>query len=248
MLLLASLLAATANINVLVIWDVQSQQTDALVKAIAAGGAKVVLSDTDEVGYDGTNPPLRNVDVVVHLNGTTFDREMTHAGQRALEQFVRDGGGYIHHEWNAYELQNQRMLAMRPLILFDRTSGYSGPIEIRKKEGNLSGHPVVWEVPKVFTMSGSSNIGHIHKFDEDPAQVLAVDQNGNDAIAIREYGLGRVVGFHHGGNWYGNPRIFDSLEARRLIVDAVRWSFGCDPSFREGRRERMCQQIAQRRG
>jgi hypothetical protein len=83
--------------------------------------------------------------------------------------------------------------------------------------------------------------------------VLARDQNGNDAIAIREYGLGRVVGFHHGGNW-GNwgitashTTIFDSADARRLFVDSVRWAYGCDPKFREGRRDKMCAEISARR-
>ena len=207
-----------------------------------------MLSDTNEVGFDGTNPSLRDIDVVVHLNGTTYNEEMTHAGQRALEKFVRDGGGYIHHEWNAYEINEGRMQSMRNLCLFDRKSGYGpGPITITKLDVARGGHPVVWEVPAVFQMNGSSNIGHIHKFDEEPSQVLARDQSGNDAIAIREYGLGRVVGFHHGGNWIGAPTIFDSGDARRLFVDGVRWAYGCDPKFREGRREKMCAEISARR-
>ena len=232
--------------RVLLIWDVRTQQTEALAKSLEAGGSQVVFSDTDETGYTGTNPPTKGFDVVVHLNGTTFDIEMPHAGQRALEQFVRDGGGYIGHEWNAYELENGRMKIMRPLILFDRISGYAGEITFGKID-NASGHPVVWEVPKVFTMTGSTNIGHIHEFSEEPAMVLARDTAGNDAIAIREYGLGRVVGFHHGGNWQGAATIFDSPDARRLFVDSVRWAYGCDPKFREGRRDKMCEQIALRR-
>lgn len=82
--------------------------------------------------------------------------------------------------------------------------------------------------------------------------VLARDDQGNDAIAVREYQLGRIVGFHHGGNWSlmagQNVNPLDTSEARRLIVDSVRWAYGCDPSFREGRREKLCAEIAAKRG
>ncbi len=227
--------------RVLLIWDVKSQQTEALANALRSGGYEVVYSDTDETLYNGKNPALTGFDVVVHLNGTTFETEMNVAGQRAIVEFVRHGGGYIGHEWNAYEISNGRMLKMRDLVLFDRDSGYMGPITI-KKSLQATAHPVVWEVPTTFTMAGSSNIGHVHKFAEDPAMVLATDQNGNDAIAVC-FDLGRVVNFHHGGNWQGAATIFDSNEARRLFVDSVRWAYGCDPHFREGRRDEMCKQI-----
>ena len=92
-------------------------------------------------------------------------------------------------------------------------------------------------------MNVSSNIGHVHAFKTEPAVVLARDQSGNDAIAVREHGLGRIVNFHHGGNWEGAATIFDSKEARRLFVDSVRWAYGCDPAFREGHRAKVCAQI-----
>ncbi|MBS1150284.1 MAG: hlyA 2 [Myxococcaceae bacterium] len=232
--------------RVLLIWDVKSQQTEALARSLKDGGSVVVFSDTDEIHYDGKNPSPADFDVVVHLNGTTHHAEMTLVGQQALTRFVREGGGYLGHEWNAYELSCGRMQTMRPLILFDRTSGYMVPIVLKKAE-QAGSHPVVWEVPQVFTMTGSSNIGRVHKFEQEPAIVLARDQQGNDAIAVREYGLGRVVNFHHGGNWEGAATIFDSKEARRLFVDSVRWAYGCDPSFREGHREKTCAQIEARR-
>src|SRR5688572_6765546 len=107
-LLLAVLVAFPAwagSPRVLLIWDVKSQQTEALAKALTNAGLEVAYSKTNEIGYDGTNPSTAGFDVVVHLNGTTYGYEMNPAGQEALVRFVRAGGGYIGHEWNAYELR-----------------------------------------------------------------------------------------------------------------------------------------------
>jgi hypothetical protein len=245
--LLSLLLATTAHAatRVLIIWDVKNAQTTSLAESLKTSGAEVTFSDTAGPGFTGDNPPLSKFDVVVHLNGTTFAEDMPESGQRALVRFVENGGGYLHHEWNAYGLSIGHLRFLRPLILFDRDSGYSGDIVIKKVAGPKI-HPVIWEVPGTFTMKGGCNIGHIHKFEEEPSMVLARDQNGNDAIAVREFAFGRIVGFHHGGNW-GGDALLASGDARRLFVDGVRWAYGCDPQFREGRRDKLCAKIAERR-
>lgn len=249
-LIALSLLAtatALAGPKVLLLWDTQGVQTENLKHSLEANSLEVVLSQTNETGYDGTNPPLAGFDVVVHLNGTTYNAEMNPAGQKALVQFVKDGGGYIHHEWNAYQLTMNQMALMRDLILFDRTSGYSGKIVVTRLKGQNM-HPVVWEIPPGFEMNGGCNIGKAHKFEQNPVTVLAADQNGNDAIAVRDFGLGRIVGFHHGGNWgWSGEQLMKKREARRLFVDAVMWAHGCGPAFAKGERKQVCAQIAKLR-
>ena len=241
--------AALAGPRVLILWDVRNEQTRALATSLTNSGAEVVFSDTSGPGFNGDNPSLKTFDVVVHLNGTTWQSDMPLSGQRALVRFVENGGGYLHHEWNAYQLSVGQLQALRPLILFDRSSGYSGDIQLQRVE-SAKVHPVIWEVPKTFSMTGGCNVGHVHVFDEEPSVVLARDAQGNDAIAVREHGFGRIVGFHHGGNWsYSVPgALMNSNEARRMFVDGVRWAYGCDPTFREGRREKMCVEIAKRKG
>ena len=239
---------AWAGPKVLLLWDTKGVQTEHLVQSLKANSLEVVLSDTNETGYDGTNPPLRGFDVVVHLNGTTYNAEMNPKGQAALVRLVQDGGGYIHHEWNAYQLSMNQMHTMRDLILFDRTSGHSGKIVVSRVKGQKM-HPVVWEIPPSFEMHGGCNIGKVHEFAAQPATVLAVDQNGNDAIAVRYFGLGRIVGFHHGGNWgFTGEQLMQKREARRLFVDAVLWAHGCGPAFAKGERKKVCERIAKRLG
>ena len=127
--------------TVLLLWDTQGPPTTALVNTLTDSGLRVVLSETNESGWDGTNPSLDGIDVVVHLNGTTWNTEMPKPGQKALVQFVRDGGGYVHHEWNSYQISVGQMLAMREIILFDRTSGYAGAITISRYD-TQGVHPV----------------------------------------------------------------------------------------------------------
>jgi hypothetical protein len=249
MMVLFTALPAAAGPTVLLIWDIKGPLVESLDKTLTQAGIKVVYSDTNESGWNGQNPGLDNIDVVVHLNGTTYNTEMPKPGQRALVDFVKAGGGYIHHEWNSYQLGLRQMTAMREIILFDRTSGYAGDIIITRTEQTSDIHPVTWEVPPSFTMRGSCNIGKAHVFKENPVVVLAQDQNGNDAIAVRELALGRVVGFHHGGNWEHatQGQILASREARQLFVDAVRWSHGCGKYFRKGLRDGICKQIEARK-
>lgn len=235
--------SAFASPRVLLLWDVKNAQTEALAQSLRTSGDEVVYSETNGPGFTGDNPPLAGFDVVVHLNGTTFASDMPLSGQRALVRFVQSGGGYVHHEWNAYQLTMGQLQLLRPIILFDRTSGFGpGTLTITKVKSD-KGHPVIWEIPTTFSMQGASNIGKAHVFDTFPSVVLAKDQAGNDAIAIRELELGRVVGFHHGGNWNGMT-LLDSGEARRLFVDGVHWAWGCDPNVKDPAREKNCAGIA----
>ena len=114
--------------NALIIWDVNDSNTQALATALTNAGITVTMSATNEIGYDGTNPSPAGFDAIIHLNGTTYNTEMASAGQAALVAYVQNGGGFIHGEWNAYEILNSRMLAMRELTLFDRSYGLGGPL------------------------------------------------------------------------------------------------------------------------
>jgi hypothetical protein len=156
--------------RVLLLWDVKNEQTAALATSLRTSGVEVVYSETDGPGFNGDNPPLAGFDVVVHLNGTTWQRDMTVSGQKALVHFVEAGGGYVHHEWNAYQLSVGQLAALRPLVLFDRSSGYGpGDITVTKVEAKGQQHPVIWEIPRTFKMNGACNVGKVHAFEKFPA-------------------------------------------------------------------------------
>ncbi len=226
MTVVVTLAAYAQGASVLIIWDTNNSNTQSLKSALEGAGMTVTLSDTSETGFDGTNPSLAAFDAVIHLNGTTATTETPTAGQEALVQFVQDGGGYLGNEWNSYEIKNNRMRSMRDLILFNRlVENVFGATTVADEVG-MSGHPILANVPSPFSFSAGLNSGTVHSFAESPVTVLMRDTsraNGSPAIAVRELGLGRVVAFHHSGNWSTYNTLSD-VNIQQLYIDGVLWA------------------------
>lgn len=211
--------------EVLVIYDSLDNETGHIALVLKRQGHTVVLSDTDETGYDGTNPSPYNFDVVVHLDGSTAEDEMPTAGQEELLAFVQDGGGYLHTEWLSFEVHQGRMLAMQELILFDFLEGAGNRGLVYSEVAAQAGHPILANTPATFWVYGLGYSRVKARVDPlEPITVLMTDDDGNDAIAVREYGAGRIVGFHLTPNWmatFGGP--YTDPDIKQLVVDAVEW-------------------------
>jgi len=214
-------------IEVLVIYDTASEGTPALVAALTNAGYDVTLSDSEEISYFGINPAPTGFDTVVHLNGhVTYQTDMPSQGQAALVSYVQNGGGFVHFEWNAYELDTQnRMQGMTDLTLLVRTQGQSGNRTIAQVAGQ-SGHAVLAGLPVTWSQNMVGNEGVARVFTSDPVTVLATEGT-NDAIAVREWQQGRIVGFHHAGNYnHSTYGAFNNPENQQLVINAVAWSSG----------------------
>lgn len=211
--------------EVLVIWDVETLGTPLLVSALETAGLNVTLSDTDENGFDGSNPSLADYDAVVHLNGTTYGGSMPVAGQEALVDFVNAGGGYLHTEWNAYEVQytsgSDTMASIQALARSSGNEAYGHSYTV------TTTHPVVANVPSTFTTTGycGGNVGTA----TNGATAIATETVFGDAVAVNEVGAGRVVGFAHAANYVNEDR--DPAEycmadpnLLQMMVDGVYWT------------------------
>lgn len=214
--------------NVLILFDDAANNTNtvALKNALDNAGYPTTISSVNESSWNGTNPALTNFDVVVHLNGTTYSSEMPTAGQNALVDFVEnDGGLYVQFEWHAYQYdQNNQMQSMVDLILFQRTSGTTATATITEVSAQ-SGHPVLATVPASFSLTGGFNVGNLRSFSSDPSLVL-MKEGTNDAVAIREFGEGCVLGFHNAGNYSGYSILSDS-NVHHLIIDFIGYCGFC---------------------
>jgi len=214
--------------NVLILFDDAANNTNtvALKNALDNAGYPTTISSVNESSWNGTNPALTNFDVVVHLNGTTYSTEMPTAGQNALVDFVEnDGGLYVQFEWHAYQYdQNNQMQSMVDLILFQRTSGVTTTATITEVSAQ-SGHPVLATVPASFSLTGGFNVGNLRSFSSDPSLVL-MKEGTNDAVAIREFGEGCVLGFHNAGNYSGYSILSDS-NVHHLIIDFIGYCGFC---------------------
>jgi hypothetical protein len=218
--------------SVLLIWDSSGEGTPGLKTALEDTGIEVTLSYTSEDFYNGSNPAPDEFDVVVHLNGTTHSTDMPDGGQQALVRHVQEGGGYIGGEWNGFERTQGRMQLMRDLILLDRADGGEGSFTLTTVPAESS-HPILNNVPTTFTFSGGVSFAQAHSFAIDPVTVLmrqpGFGTNGvlADAVAVREFGLGRIISFHHAGNYnHFNYHTLDDANIRQLYIDGVFWCAG----------------------
>src|SRR5215207_5041725 len=124
---LVSLGVATGSSSrVLLLSDADGASTTALANSIADAGFLVTVRPAPEYTWDGTDPSLNDVDLVVHLNGNTFGEEMllSPTAQTALVEFVRAGGGFIGSQWSGYEASIGQDL-MQDLVL----AGFIGAVE-----------------------------------------------------------------------------------------------------------------------
>lgn len=217
-------LASPASaMEVLIIADTEGDGTAALQSALLGAGVGVTISPVPEYLYDGTNPAPNPYDVIIHLDGSSTYQDMTQAGQMALVQYVSNGGGFIHGQWNSYELAIGQMQYMRDLTLFDAQQPQHATEVMLTTVPGQEAHPVLANVPSPFSMVAAYNIGTIHDFAAQPAVVLMRDGQGNDAVAARDFGLGKVVGFHHAA--YGSDSTtLGNVDVQRLYVNAVAWA------------------------
>jgi len=221
--------AAASAASVLIIYDVTGNDTPTLQSALTSGGHSVTLSSVSESTWSGSSPSPWGFDVVIHLNGETYSSSMPVAGQNELVSYVQGGGGFIHFEWNAYQVgSGGGMAAMEPITLLERSDGDTINFTLYDVATEAS-HPILANVPSSFALpTAGINEHSARTFSTDPATVLMTDNYGNDAVVIREYMAGRVVGFHHAGN-YGGYGPFGDPNMQQLIVDAVNWAAGdCD--------------------
>ena len=221
--------AAASAVSVLIIYDITGNDTPALQSALSSAGLTVTLSSAPEGSWTGSNPSPYGFDVVIHLNGESYNDEMPVSGQNELVSYVQSGGGFIHGEWNAYQVDSlNEMQAMEPLTLLERSDGDTVNFTLYDVASQAS-HPILANVPSSFTVpTAGISKDSARTFSTDPSVVLMTDNQANDAVVVREYMAGRVVGFHHAGNYGGYGPIGDA-NMLQLYVDAALWAAGdCD--------------------
>ncbi len=213
--------------SVLIIYDTTGDGTPGMQAALAAAGHTVTLSSVPEQSYTGTNPAPTNFDVVIHLNGVSsaYLADMPASGQAALVSYVQNGGGFIHFEWNAYEIQSGRMQGMTDLTLLQRTNGFTDTATVTTV-ASQAGHPVMAGVPSSWTAAMAGNIGLARTYTSYPSTVLATEGT-NDAVVVREYQAGRIVGFHHAGNYqHTSWAMLQNANVQQMYLNAVSWVAG----------------------
>jgi hypothetical protein len=223
--------------TVLVLADTDVVSTTALASSLANAGAQVTLRPAPEYTWDGTNPSLSGFDVVIHLDGATYDFELPSAAQSALTNFVQNGGGYIGARWGGYEVQPE----LTNLVLQNMGHDPSGPEQncgacqvTYEKLPAGEGHALLAGIPASFTFTADAHdAGPQVAFASEPSNVLMQASTGGPAVLIRQFGAGRVVNFSFAPNYpwddLGNvhdPETLQDSNVQQLYINAVEWAAG----------------------
>jgi hypothetical protein len=220
-----------SNENVLIIYDENNSNTQALKTALETAGMTVTLSDTNETGYNGTNPSPAGFGTVIHMNGSTPYDDMPLAGQQALVAFVQNGGGYVGGAWNTFEFQfDGGLQSMRDLVLLTNYSGQYSSLTLTEN-ASQSAHPILANLPASFTISNNISFENAtaYPFAADPVTTLLSSQNGGPILAVRNVGQGRAVHFGIAPNWIAGDANFSNPNIQQVYIDSVKWAgSSCD--------------------
>lgn len=248
---LASVLAlpAAAGPNVLLLWDDDQSsvsnspplpselnaKTQAFIAALEAAGLRVTLADKTQALYTGLNPAPTAFDAVIHLNGnttSTIDVMIPSAVVNLLSYVENDAGGFVTSENTEAQIEIPFVgltAVMEDLMLLDRGVGAPpafGTMSLSPVVGQES-HPLLTGLTPPIAFEGGRMVSTVRSYGTDPATVILQDEAGYDAAAVRALGAGRVVSFHHTGNFQSTGNLSDTLtdpEAQRLFINAVLWS------------------------
>lgn len=219
--------------RVLLLADVPGNNTPALIAALQAAGHTVTVF-APEYNYSGT-PSLADFDVVVHLDGDTYNNPMSVATQVALVQFVQNGGGFVGAQWLGYEEStNRKQTNMSDLVLLshNRNGGQNCSncsITYTAVPGQES-HPVLAGLPASFTFTALSHDASPKTFTGNPPMPLMTIQTGAPGVLVRKVEAGHVVNFSVAVN-YEDPTglLLQNQNWQRLYVNAVGWAVGNRP-------------------
>jgi len=239
---------ATAQ-SVLLLWDddadsVQNNpplvselnpNTQALIAAFETAGITVALSNRTQSQYNGDTPSAGLFDVVVHLNGnrtSTLNVMPTSTVAKLLDYVQNQGGGFVTSENTEAQISIPFVgltVLMESLALLDRDAGAPPPYGemVLSVVPGQEGHPLLAGLPLPYAFVGGRMRGQVRTYQTDPATVLLRDESGYDALAVRDFGNGRSVTFHHTGNFRNVGQLSDTLldpEVQRLYINAVRWA------------------------
>jgi len=189
------------------------------ISAITSAGY-IVVDGGISSAYSGTPNP-NAFDAVVLLLGNDHSIDMPVAGQTAILDYVNSGGGLVFTEWFAFHVQEGRYQILNDLQCFTRWSGTTVTGEVYTTVPAQAGHPVVQGLPSPFTISVNHGTNHNGALLAG-ATVLMTGSTSNHAVAVREYGTGKVVQLATAGLFSGRD-VWVDANMRILLQNSVNW-------------------------
>jgi hypothetical protein len=225
--------AGGEGLSVLILADTDAVSTSALAASLADSGVQVTLRPAPEYTWDGTNPSLNGFDVVIHLNGNTYDAPLSADAQSTLVNFVQNGGGFVGAQWNGYEPQaNLASLVLQGQGYDPSDQNCAGCTVTYERLPAGEGHPILAGLPASFSFRADA---HDAAPAVESATALMQVPNGGPAVLVRDLGAGRVVNFSFAPNYPWDDTdpsgmhdlvTLKDANVQHLYLNAVRWAAG----------------------
>ena len=208
---------ARSSLDILVIKD-GSTEFD-IANILRAEGMSVDIANVMDHQWDGTNPSPYNYETVIVPDGfSDWSLGMPVQGQNTLVNYVNDGGGVIITGWVHYEFLGGRYQNMGDLILLRRTGGSVAAEQYTV----VQNHPVTENLPNNFQVPQHG----IDQCNLHSGMTVITGSVAGQAVAVKEYGDGRIVDFSMCGNYDNLHPFTASNELKQLLIDSVRWTAG----------------------
>jgi MBG domain-containing protein/trehalose utilization protein/thrombospondin type 3 repeat protein len=224
--------------KVLILADTNGASTTALANSIVSAGFHVGVKRGPEYNWFGDNPSLDGYDVVIHLNGYTYNVGMAQSAQTALKTFVENGGGFVGAQWNGYEEVVSQQAGMPELVLqgAGEDPEMCGQCEVTYKAvPGQESHPVLAGLPSSFPIFADGHDASSKATNNASTVVLMrvqssdPDLTGGPAVLASQFGSGKVVNFSFAPNYADGEENRHSLHdanVQQLYINAVRWMSG----------------------
>ncbi len=229
----AAVLPPGTGPKVLILADVDGPSTTALANSIVNAGFHVGVKRAPEYNWFGTNPSLDGYDVVIHLNGFTYNIPLAQSAQSALKTFVSNGGGFVGSQWNGYEEAANQQTGMSELVLLSSNlaeGGSCGQCEVTYNTvPGQESHPVLAGLPSSFTIFADGHDASPKAGNDPSTVVLMTVPSGGPAVLASQFGSGKVVNFSFAPNYADfqvDRHSLEDLKVQELYVNAVRWLSG----------------------
>ena len=210
------------NLSVFVIWSEEGNTLDHFKSLLDRNSVNYEISKGNEDTFTGES--IADHTSVIYLasrvgNCSNVGQDLPEKGQKALVDFVKNGGQFIYTEWVACSTSYNELQFMRDLVIIDRNSESGGSITLTPAPEQKN-HPIWKDLPDRFEIEAHFNVGQTMMFAEQPAQALVKDENGYDQVSVRNFGTGQIVGFGIACN--ERHRCMENKNVQKLFMNALK--------------------------
>jgi uncharacterized protein YjbI with pentapeptide repeats len=179
--------------SVLVIWTRSNDNLGPFISGLQALGLDVDLSLHDTTTFTNDQDISKYL-AVFHHSGKTFNVDMPAPGQKALVEYVKNGGTYIASGATVYTLSQNLYKELSEIVSLKFTRNFGNTNIATKVIPGFESHPVLEGFTLPLTVAASTYVqSTLIAFANNPAQVILTDAANMPIVAYREFGAGRAV-------------------------------------------------------